>query len=129
MRGQRLYVRPIDAADLEPVREFLIRNGRQPDVPPCGLIGKLVGKLVAVVAMDITDDGLSLTDIVVEQELRKKRIGRVMLDEVEQLAEKIGRKTIVVERAGEAREFFRRIGFAGEGDRMTRTVGIRDSRR
>lgn len=129
MRGQRLFIRPIDASDHDLVRSFLDRNGREARVPGCGLLGKLVGELVAVVAMDITDEGLRVDDIVVARELRKKRIGRVMLDEVEQLAAKIGRTTIVVERAGEAREFFRRIGFAGEGDRMTRMVGTRGARR
>jgi GNAT superfamily N-acetyltransferase len=111
------------------VRSFLDRNGPESRVPGCGLLGKLVGELVAVVAMDITDEGLRVDDIVVARELRMKRIGRVMLDEVEQLAAKIGRTTIVIERAGEAREFFRRIGFAGEGDRMTRMVETPGARR
>jgi GNAT superfamily N-acetyltransferase len=129
MRGQRLFIRPIDASDHDLVRSFLDRNGNRSAVPGCGLIGKLVGELVAVVAMDITDDGLRVDDIVVAEELRRKRIGRVMLDEVEQLAAKIGRTKIVVERAGEAREFFHRIGFVGEGERMTRNVGAHGARR
>ena len=129
MRGQRVFIRPIDPSDHDLVQAFLERNGCAPEVPPCGLLGKLVGELVAVLAMDITDDGLRVNDIVVARELRKKRIGRVMLDEVEQLAAKIGRTSIVVEHAGEAREFFRRTGFAGEGERMTRTVVARGARR
>ena len=52
MRGQRLFVRPIDPADHDAVRAFLGY------VPPCGLLGKLVGNLVAVLAMEITDEGL-----------------------------------------------------------------------
>lgn len=121
MRGLRLYVRPIDSADSPAVSAFLTRQdaGR---VPAWGLLGKLLGDIVAVVSLEITDDAVRVDDIVVARELRRKRIGRAMLREVEQLATKFDRRRVVVDDAGDAQEFFRRVGFENEGDRWIRVV-------
>jgi hypothetical protein len=45
-----------------------------------------------------------------------------MLRELEQLAAKMDRWTIVVDDAGDAREFFRRVGFEPQGERWVRAV-------
>ena len=128
MRGLRLYVRPIDPADASAVSAFLARQERgeraeaAPHVPAWGLLGKLLGDIVAVVALEVTDDALRVDDIVVARELRRKRIGRAMLREVEQLAAKFDRRRVVVDDAGDAQEFFRRVGFENEGERWIRVV-------
>jgi N-acetylglutamate synthase-like GNAT family acetyltransferase len=122
LRGLRLYVRPIDAADASAVSAFLSQHREASDVPAWGLLGKLLGEIVAVVALQITDDALRVDDIVVAQDLRRKRIGRAMLREVEQLASKFERNRVVVDDAGDAREFFRRVGFENEGNRWTKNV-------
>jgi ribosomal protein S18 acetylase RimI-like enzyme len=123
LRGLRLYVRPIDSADTEAVSAFLSRHATAPaGTPAWGLLGKLLGDIVAVVALQITDDALRVEDIVVARELRRKRIGRAMLREVEQLAAKFERNRVVVDDAGDAQEFFRRVGFQNEGDRWFRVV-------
>ena len=127
LRGLRLYVRPIDSADTEAVSAFLSRHAdRQIEAtagtPAWGLLGKLLGDIVAVVALQITDDALRVDDIVVARELRRKRIGRAMLREVEQLAAKFERNRVVVDDAGDAQEFFRRVGFENEGDQWIRVV-------
>lgn len=124
MRGLRLYVRPIDSADSPAVSAFLSRHASDASGPPpaWGLLGKLLGDIVAVVALEITDDALRVDDIVVARELRRKRIGRAMLREVEQLAAKFDRRRVVVENAGEAEEFFRRVGFVSEGERWIRDL-------
>jgi GNAT superfamily N-acetyltransferase len=118
VKGLRLYVRPIEAADHDALRTFL-----GTDTPPaCGLLGKLLGDLVAVVTLEITADALRVRDIFVAESLRKKRIGRVMMREVEQLAAKLEQRRIIVEDARDAQEFFRRVGFESEGDRWVRVV-------
>jgi N-acetylglutamate synthase-like GNAT family acetyltransferase len=89
----------------------------------CGLLGKLLGDIVAVVGMEITDDALRVRDITVARELRRKRIGRVMMREVEQLAVKMDRRRLIVGDAGGAQEFFRRVGFESEGAEWVRVVG------
>ena len=123
MRGLRLYVRPIDSADAPAVSAFLARHASAGSSPPAwGLLGKLLGDVVAVVALEITDDAVRVDDIVVARELRRKRIGRAMLREVEQLAAKFDRRRVVVEDAGDAQEFFRRAGFESEGERWIRAV-------
>lgn len=97
------------------------REGLTPS-PAWGLLGKLLGDVVAVVALRITDDALRVEDVTVARELRRKWIGRVMMREVEQLAVKMDRRRIVVEDAGDAQEFFRRVGFQSEGERWVRVV-------
>jgi ribosomal protein S18 acetylase RimI-like enzyme len=85
--------------------------------PAWGLLGKLLGDIVAVVALELGDDIVFVSDLVVARELRRKWIGRSMLREVEQLALKMDRHRIVVEDAGDAQEFLRRIGFDREGEK------------
>lgn len=91
-------------------------------VPAWGLLGKLLGDIVAVVTLELTDDAVRVEDIVVTRELRRKWIGRVMMGEVEQLAAKMDRRRIIVEDARDAQEFFRRVGFQSEGERWVRVV-------
>lgn len=100
---------------------FLARNSTTHEIPRNGLIGKLVGELVAVLAMEITNDAVRVDDLVVAKELRRKRIGRIMLSELDTLARKVDRDWLVVERDDSARDFLRKVGFSGE-EKMVRKV-------
>jgi ribosomal protein S18 acetylase RimI-like enzyme len=125
VRGLRLFVRPIEATDHGALEAFFAAKADDSGAasrpaPACGLLGKLLGDVVAVVSLEITDDALRIADVTVARELRRKWIGRVMMREVEQLAAKMDRRRIVVEHAGEAQEFFRRVGFQSEGERWVR---------
>lgn len=123
MRGLRLFVRPIEATDHAAMAAFFAKQGAPPPpTPACGLLGKLLGDIVAVMAIEITDDAVRVEDLMVARELRRKWIGRVMMRELEQLAVKMDRRRIVVEHAGDAQEFFRRVGFQSEGERWVRVV-------
>ena len=145
MRGLRLFVRPIESGDQEALSAFVEKergadrwsavppaagpaagrpaSGRPHDsVPACGLLGKLLGDIVAVVSLEITGDAVNIEDVLVARELRRKWIGRVMMREVEQLAAKMERTRIVVDDARDAGEFFRRTGFQREGERWVRVV-------
>ncbi|HUP60098.1 MAG TPA: GNAT family N-acetyltransferase [Thermoanaerobaculia bacterium] len=137
MRGLRLFVRPIEGSNRDDLRAFLDRNGvedRQSclssdgqdclssTVPACGLLGKLLGDIVAVVSMEITGDAVRVDEILVARELRRKWIGRAMMREVEQLAMKMDRRRVVVDDARDAHEFLRRVGFEVEGERWVRVV-------
>lgn len=104
----------METADQAPVRAFLGY------LPPRGYIGKLVGELVAVLAVAPSEDGaLRVENLVVADELRRKRIGRFMLEEA---ARQAG-VTLVIEQPGEARAFFERVGFVQVGERWIRRVG------
>jgi GNAT superfamily N-acetyltransferase len=123
VRGLRLYVRPIDSADASAVTAFYELNRPDEPLPPAwGLLGKLLGDIVAVVALEITEDALRVDDIVVARELRRKWIGRAMMREVEQLAAKFERGRVIVDDAGDADEFFRRVGFENKGSQWVRVV-------
>ena len=123
MRGLRLFVRPIESSDQEALRAFLEKESAVADMlPACGLLGKLLGDIVAVVSLTITGDAVNIEDVFVARELRRKWIGRVMMREVEQLAAKMERTRIVVDDARDAGEFFRRTGFQREGERWVRVV-------
>jgi ribosomal protein S18 acetylase RimI-like enzyme len=127
VRGLRLFVRPIEAADTTDLQAFFAGKAGDSDAatrpaPACGLLGKLLGDVVAVVSLELADDALRIADVTVARELRRKWIGRVMMREVEQLAVKMDRRRIVVEHAGDAQEFFRRVGFHSEGERWVRVV-------
>lgn len=81
-----------------------------------------MGDLAAVLIMDITEDAVRIEELVVATELRRKRIGRFMLDELARMAAKLDRQRLTVEAPDEAREFFRRAGFEGDGAAMVRRV-------
>ena len=125
MKGQRLFVRPIDAEDAVAVADFLARHGiAAPTTPSCGLVGKLVGDLVAVLTMEVTETAIRVEDLIVAEELRGKRVGRVMMNELDALAAKMDRNRIEAGRGG-ADGFLRRVGFEEEGTKWVRRVSRR----
>lgn len=122
MKGLRLYVRPIESADHDALRDFLAPRDAARPIPAWGLLGKLLGEIVAVAELDVTEDALRVGNLFVAGHLRRKRIGQAMMREVEQLAAKLERHRVIVEDAHDAQEFFRRIGFENQGDRWVRDV-------
>lgn len=122
MRGLRLFIRPIEPTDQPALTAFLEKESLDSPIPACGLLGKLLGEIVSIVAFDVTPEALRIEDMVVARELRRKWVGRAMLRELEQLAVKLERPRVVVEDARGAQEFFRRVGFENEGNQWIRTV-------
>ena len=122
MRGQKLFVRPIESGDAAAIRAFFVANGSPGAAPACGLLAKLVGDLVGVMAIEIADDGLHVENVVVARELRRKRIGRFLVDEAARLAEKMDRDRLVVVNENGAGEFLRRVGFTAEDGVFVRRV-------
>jgi GNAT superfamily N-acetyltransferase len=121
LRGQRLFVRPIETADHSDVCAFLSGHDGAAAAPESGLIGKLVGNLVAVLSMRVTADAIRIDDLVVARELRRKQIGRIMLKELADLAAKMERDWLIVERS-DGREFLRHVGFVERDGVMARRV-------
>ena len=120
MKGQKLFVRPIEAADFDAVRAFAAQHGGSPDTRS-GLLGKLVGELVSVMSIDIEADAVRVVDLVVAEELRRKRVGRVMLNELASLAKKLERNWLIAD--VQHAEFLRRVGFTEDQGVMKRRVG------
>lgn len=123
MRGQKLFVRPIEEGDIEAVRSFFATHAKGDAPPALGLIGKLVGELVAVMAIDLSMPGqVQIGSLVVAPEYRRKRVGRVMMMEAETLASRMERDWLVVAPPENGREFLRKLGFAEDAGRMVRRV-------
>ena len=70
--------------------------------------------------MELEAGAIHLVYLVVAEELRRKRIGRVMLNELAGLAAKLEREWIVADVTHA--EFLRRVGFIEEGGVMKRRV-------
>jgi GNAT superfamily N-acetyltransferase len=122
LKGQKLFVRPIEDPDTDALRAFAARHGGAPS-PRAGLLGKLVGELVAVLTMELEPHAIRVTDLVVAEELRRKRVGRVMLNELAMLAATMDREWLVADvtdRDDGARVFLERVGFNEVGGVMKR---------
>jgi GNAT superfamily N-acetyltransferase len=117
VKGQKLFVRLIEADDAAALQEFASLHDGDPS-PSAGLIGKLVGELVAVLTMELEPNTIRITGLVVAKELRRKRIGRVMLNELANLAATMKREWLVAGLAN--RTFLERVGFREGGGVMRR---------
>lgn len=122
MRGQKLFVRPIEPSDNGAIELFLHAEEHLRQAPAHGLLGKLVGDLVALVAYEREADALRVTDVFVARELRRKRIARYMLGEAAQLARSLNLQRLVANAPGDAAGFLRRVGFVEEEGRMVRWI-------
>ena len=124
MRGQRLFIRPIEADDREAIRRFfeLHRDPEAAPLPACGLLGKLVGELVAILEMEIGENTILLRDLVIATEFRRKRIGRAMVEELARMAEKMEVEEIVVRDERRADQFLQKVGFTPAKDGWVRRV-------
>jgi GNAT superfamily N-acetyltransferase len=119
VKGQKLFVRPIEAGDAAAIRAFASKHGGGP-VPSAGLIGKLVGELAAILTMEIEPDAIRILDLLVAEELRRKRVARVMLNELAIMAAAMKREWLVANIAH--REFLERVGFHEANGLMRRRV-------
>jgi len=105
------------------VRRFLAAHAGRNEVPASALLGKLVGELVAVMAIGLSAPGsVEVECLIVAPDYRKKQIGRVMLRELEALAVRMERDWLTAGRDSQTRVFFERVGFADDGKRMVRKV-------
>jgi N-acetylglutamate synthase-like GNAT family acetyltransferase len=120
VKGQKLFVRAIEAADAGEIRAFSKRHGGR-SVITTGLLGKLVGDLAAVLEIELQDDAIRIVDLVVAEELRRKRVGRVMLNELAEVAARLELDWIVADVAHAA--FLERVGFIEAEGVMKRRVG------
>lgn len=121
--GQNLYIRPITPADLPELRR--LKSAPDLALPSQGIVGKLVGDTVALASFSITAASeLQIEEVFVEPRLRRKRVGRLMIAELEAMAARLDCEFLVVAHPCEAREFFCRVGF-GESRSLLRKLVIR----
>lgn len=125
MKGQRLFLRPIEPGDAPVVTTFLQQHAPDCPVPAWGVLAKLVGDVVAIAGLEPDGGALRITSVVVSPELRRKWIGRQVVAEIERLALKLELPAIVVEADENTAGFFLRSGFTASTttNEMTRRVG------
>ena len=121
-KGQHLYVRPIVNADRTAIAEFLAREAPECDPPAEGVIGKLVGDLVAVAGTSRHDDEVILEVVVVANSLRRKRIGRVLIDALATCVASPSPRWLVARKEESTVAFLRRLGFHDRGDSIVRRI-------
>ena len=119
MKGQKLFVRPATKADYPSVRKFLESHYiTRDELAPDQLIGFLVGTLAAVAGVSVSASQAEIEYLVVLPDLRKKRIGRVMIGELADLARQRGASRLVLRKRTPFDEAFRRLGFLEDGDAL-----------
>lgn len=112
MKGQRLFVRPTTPADSVELGEFYSNEeSPRPAIDQPGLVGKVVGEIVAHVSFTQDSAAIRITSIYVARLLRRKRVGRFMVSEIERLAAGGGIDRIEADSRCEMADFFRAIGF------------------
>jgi GNAT superfamily N-acetyltransferase len=121
LRGQHLYIRPIEPGDASAIQR-LAPEETLPS-PTTGLLGKLLGETVSFARFELAGPGtLRIERLFVAPELRRKRIGRAMMAELEQLARSMDCHVLQVSHRCEERGFFLRLGFAGDQDMLEKVL-------
>jgi GNAT superfamily N-acetyltransferase len=118
MKGIRLFIRPLTSDDSPRLLSFWSAEGRPGAPPRDGLIGFLLGDLVVSLAFEDEGEALRITDVWVARNLRRKRVARAMVEELDALARRRGATRLLVRPSEEFIDAFRRLGFADAGDGM-----------
>jgi N-acetylglutamate synthase-like GNAT family acetyltransferase len=108
-RGQRLFVRTVTPDDFSELRRL------KADFRPSenAVLGRLVGETVCFAAYTLLGAGtLRIDDFFVAPALRQKRIGRVLLAELEQLAARLQCRELVISTTCQAPVFFGKMGYS-----------------
>lgn len=130
MKGQRLHVRPANADDHAELKRFYSIESAatltacHPPLEPPALIGKLVGDLVAHLSYAEDDSSLIIESVYVARLLRRKRVGRFMVSELEKLASARGHRQIRAARDDRTDSFFRALRFIDDREApvLTKTI-------
>lgn len=125
MKGQRLYIRPSTPEDLPRLQAFYATQNQT--LPPFhssdGLVGFLVGELVADLRFHLAQRDLVVDHVWVDSALRRKRIGRAMTAELASLARKLGATRLVVRKDPQWTPVLLRLGFRpGDSDHLVYPV-------
>lgn len=125
MKGQKLLVRRATDSDEAGIGEFFHEEGlSRPATIEIEFIGKIVGDIVAFAGVSRAGKHtLTLESLRVSFRMRRKRVGRGMMKEIERWAHDDGFRRIVLGIESEAQEFFERVGFERVNGALVRRVG------
>lgn len=124
MKGQKLFVRVASDNDQPSISRLYDEDGRSPVRGKLEVVGRLVGDVVAHASIDFRTAAVAeITSVLVAAPLRKKRVGTVLLREIETLLEERTVNQLLVRRTNTSADlFFKRNGFREEGEFLTRDL-------
>jgi GNAT superfamily N-acetyltransferase len=123
VKGQRLFVREAVAGDESSLRDFYARaSADPPELITEGVLARLVGDLVAHLTWTLDRNQATVTNVYVVEPLRRKRVGRSLIENAVSIARGRGITRLVVDGSCPLREFFLRMGFAERGRELVLEV-------
>jgi GNAT superfamily N-acetyltransferase len=125
MKGQRLFVRPLEPADRETLEALHAAAGEAPFVElggDEGLVGRLAGSSVAYLVWRPETAAMVITHIFVAAELRRLGIGRMLLAEAGAIAAAGGAPELRVEQGCKLARYFERAGFVSAKGTLCKTI-------
>ncbi|HUP63987.1 MAG TPA: GNAT family N-acetyltransferase [Thermoanaerobaculia bacterium] len=112
-------MRPATKSDDTSIRKLLENhNVTTEELATEQLIGFLVGTPAAVAGVSFSPSEAEIQYLVVRPDLRKKRVGRVMIGELAALARQRGASRLVLRKRTPFDEAFRRLGFVESGETL-----------
>lgn len=112
MKGIRLFVRAATPADDGRIASFWKEEGHAPLAGSSALIGFLLGEVAAWVSFDPSGADLVIREFWVARNLRRKRVARTLLAELDREAVRRGAERLVIHPDIEFVDAFRRLGFS-----------------
>lgn len=110
MKGQKLFVRLASTDDHEGIARFHSEHLSAVPSGSSALVGKLVGRIVAHLTYTTEGEIVVIEQILVARDLRRRRVGRFMIAELERLAG-AGVTLLRARQESPVSDFLRAIGF------------------
>lgn len=125
MKGQRLFVRPLEPGDRETL-EALHAAAEEPPIGDLGgedgLVGRLAGNTVAYLAWRREPGAMMITRLFVAADLRRLGIGRMLLAQAGAIAAAGGAAELRVEQDCKLARYFELRGFVSSEGTLSTTV-------
>jgi GNAT superfamily N-acetyltransferase len=115
VKGQKLFVRPVSPADYDEIADFYAEQTSPFPADSPSLVGKLVGRIVAHLSYRTVGDIVVIDHLFVARDLRRRRVGRFMISELERLAGTEA-NLLRARQVDSATDFLMAIGFRPAGD-------------
>lgn len=125
MKGQRLFVRPLEPGDRETLEALHAAGGEPPrgDIDgKAGLVGRLAGSTVAYLVWRPEPAAMVITQIFVAAGFRRLGIGRMLLAEAGAIAAAGGAAELRVEQDCKLTRYFEALGFVVGGGSLQKTI-------
>jgi GNAT superfamily N-acetyltransferase len=125
VKGQKLWIRKLSPADSPEIEAFTSSHDSPPPdhLSSQGWLARIAGQLVAVAAVEpLSDRVATLRLLLVAPDLRRKRVGTLLLQQIEQELGAAGFERLETAVGSPLASFLLRRGFEHHGDRLARSI-------